>query len=157
MFASLAAAVSAIGARAVHAQTPPATTASPAAQQQTPAIPLGNGEPPALTFQAYPGGTGALYEKLIRERGAAAFVRTQFAVEPWSGAVPTSDEDIAFLPAHRLAALIRERKLTSVRLTDIYLARMKRFDPVLQCAVTIMEEQARVEARRADEEIAAGR
>jgi Asp-tRNA(Asn)/Glu-tRNA(Gln) amidotransferase A subunit family amidase len=156
MIASLAAAVSAVGARALQAQTPPAGAAS-AAQQQAPAIPLGNGEPPALTFQAYPGGTGALYEKLIRERGAAAFARTPFVVEPWSGTVPTSEEDIAFLPAHRLAALIRERKLTSVRLTDIYLARMKRFDPVLQCAVTIMEEQARAEARRADEEIAAGR
>jgi Asp-tRNA(Asn)/Glu-tRNA(Gln) amidotransferase A subunit family amidase len=153
MLASLAAAVSAVGARVVHAQTP---GNAGAAQQQTPPVPLGNGEPPALTFQAYPGGTGALYEKLISERGAAAFARAPFQVEPWTGAVPAADDDIAFLPAHRLAALIRERKLTSVRLTDIYLARLKRLDPVLQCAVTIMEEQARAEARRADAEIAAG-
>jgi Asp-tRNA(Asn)/Glu-tRNA(Gln) amidotransferase A subunit family amidase len=158
MLASLAAAVSAITARAVHGQTPVANAASAASvNPQAQAIALGNGEPPALQFQAYPGGTGALYEKLIRERGAAAFERVPFTVEPWSGAVPASAEDIAFLPAHRLAALIRERKLTSVRLTDIYLERLKRLDSVLQCAVTILEEPARAEARRADEEIAAGR
>ena len=157
MLASLMAAVSAAGARIVHAQTAPVTAGAVQQAQQTPPVPLGNGEPPALTFQAYPGGTGALYEKLIAERGAAAFARAPFTVEPWTGPVPPSDDDIAFLPAHRLSALIRERKLTSVRLTDIYLARMKRLDPVLQCAVTIMEEQARAEARQADAEIAAGR
>jgi Asp-tRNA(Asn)/Glu-tRNA(Gln) amidotransferase A subunit family amidase len=132
--------------------------AAPAQQQpQQPPIPLGNGEPPALQFQAYPGGTGALFEKLVQERGAAAFTRTPFTVVPWSGLVPTSDEETAFLPAHRLAALIRARKITSLRLTDIYLERLKRLDPQLQCVVTIMEEQARNEARQADVEIAAGR
>ena len=48
-----------------------------------------------------------MMEKLARERGRAAFDRTVFTVEPWSGAVPASDHDIAFLPAHRLAALIK--------------------------------------------------
>ena len=71
--------------------------------------------------------------------------------------MPTSDDEIAFLPAHRLSALIKERKITSSRLTDIYLARIKRLDPTLLCAVTIMEEQARAAARRADAEIAAGK
>jgi hypothetical protein len=127
-----------------------------AAQQQPVPVPLGNGEPPALQFQPYPGGTGALMEKLVRERGAAAFNRGTYEAEPWSGAVPTSDDEIAFLPAHRLSALIKARKITSARLTDIYLARLKRLNPTLLCAVTIMEDQARAEAAQADREIAAG-
>ena len=129
-----------------------------AAQQSAPPpIPLGNGEPPALQFQAYPGGTGALMEKLIRERGAKAFDRPAFAVEKWNGPLPASDDEIAFLPAHRLSALLKARKITSLRLTDIYLTRMKRLDPTLLCAVTIMESQAREAAQRADAEIAAGK
>jgi len=125
--------------------------------QQAPLPPLGNGEPVAWTFQPYPGGTGALMEKLLEERGAAAFRRSPFAVAKWSGPVPNDPETIAFLPAHRLSALIRERKLTSTQLTRIYLDRIKRLDPVLLCAVTIMEEQALAEAARADAEIRAGK
>ena len=124
-------------------------------QQETP-LPLGNGEPPALQFQPYPGGTGALMEKLVRKHGAAAFDRGTYEAEPWTGAVPTSDDDIAFLPAHRLSALLKSRRITSARLTDIYLKRLKRLNPTLLCAVTIMEDQARAEAARADVEIAAG-
>ena len=105
----------------------------------------------------YPGGTGALMEKMVKEHGAKAFDRSPFAVEKWTGAVPTSDEAIAFLPAHRLSALIKARKITSVRLTTIYLERLKRLNPILLCAVTIMESQALAEAARADAEIAAGK
>ena len=105
-----------------------------------------------MVYQAYPGGTGALMEKLVKEHGRAAFERTPFTVEKWSGAMPTSDEAIAFLPAHRLSALLKERKITSVRLTDIYLERIKRLNPTLLCAVTIMEEPARADARRAGQQ-----
>jgi hypothetical protein len=121
-----------------------------------PPVPLGNGEPVSWTFQPYPGGVGALIEKTVREHGAAAFDRSAFVVEKWTGAVPTSPDDLAFLPAHRLSALLRERRITSTALTKIYLDRMNRLDPTLLCAVTIMEEQAMVEAARADKEIAAG-
>jgi Amidase len=125
--------------------------------QQPEPPPLGNGEPVSWTFQPYPGGTGALMEKLVRERGAAAFERRAFEVEPWTGTVPTSPDDIAFLPAHRLSALIQAKRITSTQLTRIYLDRIKRLDPTLLCAVTIMEEQALAEAAKADTEIAAGR
>jgi hypothetical protein len=120
-------------------------------------VPLGNGEPVSWTFQPYPYGTGALMEKLIHERGAAAFARDVFTVEKWTGAVPTTGEDIAFLPAHRLSALLKERKITSTDLTKIYLDRIKKYDPTLLCAVTIMEEQAMAEAAKADAEIKAGK
>jgi Asp-tRNA(Asn)/Glu-tRNA(Gln) amidotransferase A subunit family amidase len=124
---------------------------------QTPAPPLGNAEPVSWTFQPYPGGTGALMEKLIRERGAKAFERSSFTVDKWTGPVPATDEDIAYLPAHRLAALVREKRITSTRLTQIYLDRLKRLNGTLLCAVTIMEQQALAEAAEADAEIRAGR
>jgi Asp-tRNA(Asn)/Glu-tRNA(Gln) amidotransferase A subunit family amidase len=124
--------------------------------QQAPPIPLAQGDPPALQFQAYPGGTGALMEKLIRERGAAAFERRPIEIAPWSGSVPTREEDLAFLPAHRLGALLKERHISSVDLTDIYLERLHRYNPVLLCAVTILDGRAREEAQQADAEIRAG-
>jgi Asp-tRNA(Asn)/Glu-tRNA(Gln) amidotransferase A subunit family amidase len=126
-------------------------------QPAPPPIPLGNGEPPALQFQAYPGGTGAYLEKLARERGRAAFERSAFRVEPWTGPVPSNEEEIAFLPVHRLAALVQSRRISPVALTDIYLSRLKRLDPTLLCAVTIMEGQAREAAQQAEAEIRAGR
>src|SRR3990172_8993538 len=78
-----------------------------------PPVPLGNGEPPAEQFQPYPGGTGAMMEKLARERGRAAFDRSVFTVEPWRGAVPASPDDIAFLPAHPLAPPLKAEQITS--------------------------------------------
>jgi Asp-tRNA(Asn)/Glu-tRNA(Gln) amidotransferase A subunit family amidase len=144
-----------VGARAM-AQGAAAAAAPGQAPAPPPPVPLGNGEPISWTFQPYPGGVGALMEKTVREHGAAAFDRSAFVVEKWTGAVPTSPDDIAFLPAHRLSALLKERRITSTALTKIYLDRMKRFDPTLLCAVTIMEESAMAEAARADKEIAAG-
>src|SRR4030095_14248189 len=127
------------------------------APQQTPLPPLGNGENLSWTSQPYRGGTSALIEKLVNQRGAAAFLRAVFTVPKWTGAVPNDPETIAFLPAHRLSALIRDRKLTSTQLTRIYLDPITRLDPQLLCAVTIMEEQAMAEAAKADADIKAGK
>ncbi|HXD22232.1 MAG TPA: amidase [Gemmatimonadaceae bacterium] len=162
MFLSLvAAAATAFGSERARAQGVPA--GAPGAggggrgQNQAPPVPLENGEAPALQFQPYPGGTGAYMQKLAREHGKAAFDRATFTVEKWSGAVPTNPEEIAFLPAHRLSALIKARKITSAQLTDIYLERLNRLNPTLLCAVTILADRARAEARQADAEIAAGK
>jgi Asp-tRNA(Asn)/Glu-tRNA(Gln) amidotransferase A subunit family amidase len=165
MFLSLvAAAATAFGADRARAQgIPGAPGAAGAAgggrgqQPQAPPVALGNGEAPALQFQPYPGGTGALMEKLAKERGHAAFDRAVFTVEKWNGAVPTNPDEIAFLPAHRLSALIKAKKITSLQLTDIYLARLERLNPTLLCAVTIMKDSARAEAMQADAEIKAGK
>jgi Asp-tRNA(Asn)/Glu-tRNA(Gln) amidotransferase A subunit family amidase len=70
---------------------------------------------------------------------------------------PSSDEDLAFLPAHRLAALLRAKAVSSLELTRLYLARLRRFDPILSCVVNLTEDLALRQARKADEEIAAGR
>ena len=150
-----AAATATIGVKGASGQGVPS---GPGPQQTPPPMaPLGNAEPPAEQFMPYPGGTGALMEKLVRERGGKAFDRTPFHNEAWSGETPKSDEDIAFLPAHRLSALIKARKITSVKATNIYLDRLKKLNPKLLCAVTIMERQALFEAERMDAELASGR
>src|SRR5207248_3985874 len=60
VFMSLvAAAAGTFGVNVARAQSGAA-----AAPPQDAAIALGNGEPPSMVFQAYPGGTGALMEKL---------------------------------------------------------------------------------------------
>jgi Asp-tRNA(Asn)/Glu-tRNA(Gln) amidotransferase A subunit family amidase len=70
--------------------------------------------------------------------------------------VPPDFEDLAFYPVMHLSELIRSRRVSSVELTEMYLDRLKRYDPVLRCVVTLTEDLARAQARQADEEIAAG-
>ncbi|MCU1302693.1 MAG: Amidase [Candidatus Sulfotelmatobacter sp.] len=67
------------------------------------------------------------------------------------------DEDIAFAPITQLSRWIETRKLTSQRLTNIYLARLQRFNPKLRCVITLTPELALAQAKQADEEIAAGK
>ena len=66
-------------------------------------------------------------------------------------------EETAFLPVMHLAGLIRTKQVTSVELTEMYLERLKRYGPTLNCVVTLTEERGRWQAREADKEIAAGR
>ena len=125
-------------------------------QEGPPPVPLRNGEHPALVFQAYPGGTGSLMEKLWREYDGNPFERSAFEVEPWRGPVPGDPTDIAFLPVHRLSALIQGRHISSVDLTEIYLERMRRYDPILFCTVTFLDGRAREEAQQADADLRNG-
>lgn len=69
---------------------------------------------------------------------------------------PDNLEDAAFFTVTQLADLVRTRQVTSVELTEMYLARLKRYDPVLQCVVTLTEETALAQAQRADDEISQG-
>ena len=71
-------------------------------------------------------------------------------------AKPDSDEALAFLPVSELSSLIRSRRVTSTELTTLYLARLKKFDPLLKCVVTLTEELAMQQAAKADREIQAG-
>jgi Asp-tRNA(Asn)/Glu-tRNA(Gln) amidotransferase A subunit family amidase len=73
------------------------------------------------------------------------------------GPLPENDQDIAFAPVTRLLRWIEQRKLTSQRLTQIYLARLEKFDPKLRCVITLTRDLAMAQARKADEEIAAGK
>jgi Asp-tRNA(Asn)/Glu-tRNA(Gln) amidotransferase A subunit family amidase len=72
-------------------------------------------------------------------------------------ALPTADEDIAYAPLAQLSRWIEERKLTSERLTHLYLDRLERFNSKLRCVITLTRDFALAQAKRADQEIAAGK
>ena len=71
--------------------------------------------------------------------------------------MPADDEDIAFASVVQLSRWIEQRKLTSERLTQIYLARLQQFDPKLHCVITLTRDLALAQAKQADAEIAAGK
>src|SRR5205823_2209956 len=71
--------------------------------------------------------------------------------------LPTSDENIAFASVTQLSRWIEHRKLTSERLTNIYMQRIERFDPKLRCVITLTRDLALSQAKQADAEIAAGK
>jgi Asp-tRNA(Asn)/Glu-tRNA(Gln) amidotransferase A subunit family amidase len=73
------------------------------------------------------------------------------------GPLPANDEDLAFASVTRLSRWIETRKLSSQRLTNLYLERLQRFNPKLRCVITVTRELAIAQAKRADEEIAAGK
>lgn len=70
---------------------------------------------------------------------------------------PENLEELAFYPVTALAELIRTRQVTSMELTEMYLHRLKKYGPKLECVITLTEDLARKQAKRADEEIAAGK
>ncbi len=73
------------------------------------------------------------------------------------GPLPAIDDAIAYAPVTALSRWIETRKLTSERLTGIYLARIERFDPKLRCIITLTRDLALAAARQADAEIAAAK
>ncbi len=81
------------------------------------------------------------------------FIRTK--TDP--GPLPSSDADIAFAPVTQLSRWIEQRKLSSERLAQIYLKRIEQFDPKLRCIITLTRDLALAQAKKADEEIAAGK
>ena len=110
-------------------------------------LPLDNAVAPAVMFNPIPPGATIARETkrpLVRSRVRAM-------------AIPRDIEELAFLPVTELSALVRARRVTSTQLTRMYLARLRRYDPVLQCVITLTEERALRQAKAADEEIARGR
>lgn len=108
-------------------------------------VDLSNGVGQASPFRAY-----ALGEP--KTPAADRMVRSGASGEP----LPANDADIAFAPVTQLSRWIESRAITSERLTRIYLDRLKRFGPKLECVITLTEELALTRAKRADAEIAAG-
>jgi Asp-tRNA(Asn)/Glu-tRNA(Gln) amidotransferase A subunit family amidase len=73
------------------------------------------------------------------------------------GPLPARDEDIAFASVTQLSRWIESKKITSERLTRIYLDRIELFDPKLRCIITLARDLALTQAKQADAEIAAGK
>jgi Asp-tRNA(Asn)/Glu-tRNA(Gln) amidotransferase A subunit family amidase len=70
---------------------------------------------------------------------------------------PANLEEVAFWPVVQLAQLIKSRQVTSTELTRMYLDRLHRYNPTLNCVVTMLDDLALAQARQADAEIAAGK
>ena len=105
-----------------------------------------NSVPPVLLFNPVP--VGMKFEK----------GESQLKLSPPENkAIPQNFEELAFYSVRDLAELIRARKVTSTQLTKMYLERLKRYDPQLHCVITLTEDLALKQAKKADEEIAAGK
>jgi Asp-tRNA(Asn)/Glu-tRNA(Gln) amidotransferase A subunit family amidase len=109
---------------------------------------MANSVAPALDFDPVPPGMQIeTTQKPIR--AAMPPVRTT--------AIPKNLEDLCFATIPELGALFRTRKVSSVALTQMYIARLKRLDPQLRCVITITEDRALAQARAADRDLAAGK
>jgi Asp-tRNA(Asn)/Glu-tRNA(Gln) amidotransferase A subunit family amidase len=81
------------------------------------------------------------------------FVRSAADVGP----LPGSDADIAHAPVYKLSRWLESRRLSSQRLTGIYLDRIARLDGRIRSVITLTSDLALMQARQADSEIAAGK
>ena len=101
---------------------------------------------PALLFNPLP--VGFKFEK-----GQSFFKASDLKMVT----MPTDKNDLAFYNVRQLAELIKTKKISSVELTKFYLERLKKYDPQLQCVVTLTEDLALKQAAQADAEIATGK
>ncbi len=98
----------------------------------------------------------SLWNPILPGQSPAAHQDRFIWSRPNPGPLPSRDEDIAFSSVTRLARWIETRQLKSERLTNIYLDRIRRLDPKLHAVITLTDKLALDQARRADQEIAAG-
>ena len=71
--------------------------------------------------------------------------------------MPTDKNDLAFYSIGQLAELIRTKQISSTELTKFFIDRLKKYDPQLHCVITLTEDRALGQAKKMDEEIAAGK
>src|SRR5215475_12014107 len=92
---------------------------------------LANQIAPALLFDpVLPGMKFDTVRKPLR-MSAASVVRA-----------PKNLEDAAFYSVRQLSELIRSRKVSSLALTEMYIERLKRYNPTLKCVITLTEDRA---------------
>ena len=116
------------------------------AYQRIRAVPLSNDVPPALQFNPVPRGF-----TIPREQRPIQWS------DPGDVRLPERLEEVAFYSIGELAALVRSQKVTSEELTRMFLDRLKRYDPKLHAVITLTEDLAIRQARKADEEIRQGK
>ncbi len=120
------------------------------------ALHLPNSVPPAYVFHPQPAAKAGGGPNCESAAGPAAKATAAASFVGGAAAASPRLEDLAFATIGELAPLVRERKITSLALTQMYIARLKRYDPLLHFVITLTEERAIAQARAADAEIAAG-
>jgi Asp-tRNA(Asn)/Glu-tRNA(Gln) amidotransferase A subunit family amidase len=71
--------------------------------------------------------------------------------------LPTNKNDLAFYTLEQLASLIKNKKISSLALTQFFIDRIKKWGDTLQCVISIQEDIAYAEAKKADAELAQGK
>jgi Asp-tRNA(Asn)/Glu-tRNA(Gln) amidotransferase A subunit family amidase len=113
-------------------------------------VPLPNHIAPALLFHLQPLSPASSLPTAREKHSSAP------AADRAPGVAPAHLEELAFAPITQLAELIRTRQVSSVALTEMYLSRLRRYDPALQCVITLTDDLGLAQARRADDELAQG-
>ncbi|MGV3657962.1 MAG: amidase, partial [Chitinophagaceae bacterium] len=70
--------------------------------------------------------------------------------------LPTNKTDLAFYSIPQLASLIKNKKITSVALTQFFIDRIKKWDDSLKAVITLTEELAMQQAKKMDADLAKG-
>jgi Asp-tRNA(Asn)/Glu-tRNA(Gln) amidotransferase A subunit family amidase len=118
-----------------------------AAIQRLHAAPMPNSVFPSFIFDPVPPG-----EKMP-VIAKAPMVRSRVPVM----ARPGSLDELAYAGVARLSEMVRLRKVKPSELTEMYLGRLKRYDPQLHAVITLTEERARQQAKDLDAEISRGK
>ena len=76
---------------------------------------------------------------------------------PTKVSLPKNKNDLAYYSIDQLAALIQSKQISSVELTRFFIDRIKKFGDTLECVISIQEDIAYQQAKKADQEIAQGK
>jgi Asp-tRNA(Asn)/Glu-tRNA(Gln) amidotransferase A subunit family amidase len=112
-----------------------------------------NSVQPAYAFHPFPPAAATAREETSSEQTRAAH---GWKANPDSKA-PSQLDELAFASVSELASLLHSRKITSLALTQMYIARLKRYDSKLHFVITLTEDRALAQAKAADAEIASGK
>lgn len=114
--------------------------------EQLQKVPLDMTVFPSIVFDPVPPG------EELAHKAKAIMTRSHAAVMARPGGL----DELAYAPVTQLSELVRTRKVKPSELTEMYLSRLKRYDPKLHFVINLTEERARTQARKADEEISQG-
>jgi Asp-tRNA(Asn)/Glu-tRNA(Gln) amidotransferase A subunit family amidase len=120
------------------------------------ALKIANSVPPAFVFHPLPAASNATTSKCVESPPVDLAAGIDCCGLHTIPDTPAHIEDRAFSSVSEIAALLKNRKVTSLALTQMYLARLKRYDSKLHFVITLTEERALAQAKAADAEIAAG-
>jgi Asp-tRNA(Asn)/Glu-tRNA(Gln) amidotransferase A subunit family amidase len=107
---------------------------------------LANSTPPAISFNPIP--VGFQFNKKQLPLKFSNYTNAK---------LPANLDDLAYYSIGELAYLIKTKQISSAKLTKFFIERLKKYSPALYNVITLTEERALAEAKKADEEIAKGK
>jgi Asp-tRNA(Asn)/Glu-tRNA(Gln) amidotransferase A subunit family amidase len=108
-------------------------------------VDLPNNIPPAYNFNPVP--LGKTFDKIQKAFKTGDYSKT---------IMPANINELSYYSIGQLAWLIKTKKISSEKLTQFFIDRLKKYSPGLLCIVTCTDSLALEQAKKADAEIAAG-